>query len=40
MAIQKETFLREEVRDGIIISAERKAAWGVLLDMLEILTGI
>lgn len=40
MAVSREDFVREEVRDGVVVSAETKAAWRVLLDMLEILMGI
>ena len=40
MAVSRENFLREEVRDGVVVSADTKAAWRVLLDMLEILMGI
>ncbi len=40
MAISRENFLREEVRDGVVVSEETKAVWRVLLDMLEILMGI
>lgn len=37
MAISREDFRREELRDGFWVSVETKAVWGVLLDMLEIL---
>lgn len=37
MSISREDFPREELRDGVAVSAETKAVWGVLLDMLEIL---
>ena len=40
MSISREDFPREELRDGVAVSAETKAVWGVLLDMLEILMEI
>ena len=33
--IARENFLEPEIRDGVAVSAEMKAAWKVLLDMLE-----
>ena len=33
--ITREKFLEPEIRDGVEVSAEMKAAWKVLLDMLE-----
>ncbi len=40
MAISREVFLQEEVRNAVVVSAETKKAWRVLLDMLEIFMGI
>lgn len=37
MAISREDFRQDELRDGVQVSTETKAVWGVLLDMLEIL---
>lgn len=33
--ITRDNFLEPEIRDGVEVSAEMKAAWKVLLDMLE-----
>ncbi len=36
----RECFLEPEVRNGFVVSAERKAVWKCLLDMLEVVAGV
>ena len=36
----RESFLKPETRNGFLVTAERKAVWKVLLDILEIVIGI